>query len=140
MYSTWIALTNQPITEKSVGTRGSMMCTDNYSEVFGDTPIYPLTAWTCYSLHYILQYPTYNISNNILQYPTEILVTLPKSVDFFAFFANCAHVLCLCFVLSSGRKTENQSNFLSENQSNPILLGKPIQSNPPWFSHEKLLC
>ena len=42
--------------------KGYDVFTDNYSY----SEEYSATAWNCYSLHYILQYPTYNI----LQYPT----------------------------------------------------------------------
>ena len=67
MYSTWIVPTNQPIVEKSVGTRGSiyMMCTDNYSEVFGDSMELLFATPTLYTTISYLQYPTISYSYNI---------------------------------------------------------------------------
>ena len=126
MYST---PTNQSTNRRKKCGDNIMMCTDNYIILFGDTPVSPLTAWSCYSLHFLLQYPTYNVSYNILQYPTEILVTLPKKVLIPSPFSRTAPALFVrvsSFLLAE--KTENQSNFLSENQSNPILLGFPTRN------------
>ena len=94
-------LTNQPIAEKSVGTRGSiyMMCTDN--------------LFATHTL-YITIYPTYNILG--VQYDINTCDTSQKRVDFFALFANSLSVFRPFF--SQKNRKVIQFSF-----------GKPIQSS-----------
>ena len=65
VYSTWIALTNQPIAEKSVGTSGSMIYTTPIYYMSIQKSIWQLLFAALYTTISNLQYPT--ISYNIQQ-------------------------------------------------------------------------